>query len=193
MTFRARARICASMENPEQNFQMEIFSPAELNDCIVEPEAMSRIRSDEQAGRYTAGRLRKLKPALYNSARALLSAGMPMCDIARILGVHFYTVSAIAESEADFITKAKESLAKKAFAISAVALEKVMEAMPKISISKPEDVYKVALTAANLVDKGQLLSGGATQRVETRETKTYSSAEDFEADVWDADAEIVGE
>lgn len=172
----------ARMEEAEA--QMEMFSPVELGDCDLEAGAMEKIRSDEEAGRYTACRLRKLRRKTYDAARAMLSAGLPLTDIARILGLHFYTVSAVAQSEADFIAKAKESLAKKAFAISTVALEKVAEAMPNISVAKPEDVYKLALAAANLAEKGTLLSGGATARVEHVETKSYDSPEDFERDIY---------
>ena len=164
--------------------QIEMFSPTELSDTMFDSSVMSRIKDDENAGQYTASRLRKSDPSKFSAVRAMLGANVPMVDIASILGLHFYTVSAIAEQEADYIAQAKDKLAKKAFTISTVALERVAEAMPNVRLSKPEDIYKIALTAANLAEKGTLLSGGATQRIEHVESQTYESAEDFEKSVF---------
>jgi len=165
--------------------QIEIFSPAELIDIeTLESGVMQKIKSDEDAGKYTAGRLKKLKPQIFESAKALLGANLPITYIAETLGLHFYTVETIAQLEKDYIQKAKEKIAKHAFLISQVALEKVAEGIEHMSISKPDDIYKISLTAANLAEKGNLLSGGATQRVEHVQTKSYSSAEEFDKDNW---------
>lgn len=184
---RARARV-ADMDG-----QMEIFSPTELTDCTLENDIMERIRSDEEAGRYTSMRLKKLKPQSYVAAREMLARGLPTTDIARALGVHFYTVDAIAQEEADYIAQTKQKLSRGMFSAAQQAMEKILQGLEKVQIGKPEDIYKMSLVASTLVEKGQLLTGGATQRVETKETKTYESAEDYEKDIWDIDEEAGNE
>lgn len=170
------------------NDQLEIFSPDELFDSeLFEKNAIEKIHSDEEAGKYTAARLKKLKPKCFNAVRIMLGSNIPITQISETLGLHFYTIDAIARLEADYITRMKDKLAKNTFLISQVLLEKIIKSLDKFEMRKADDIYKMALTAANLAEKGTLLSGGVTQRVEHVQAKDYSSSAEFEKDVFGDD------
>lgn len=164
---------------------MEMFAPAELSECENIPAAaMAKIRSDEEAGRYTAQGIKKRKPQIYQAAMALIGSGVPFTYIAEVLGVHFYTVEAIAQSEPEYINKCKERLSKMGFAVSERVMGKIADNLDNLSLRKTDDFYKATLIANKLSETANLLSGGATERVVIEDKKQYNSAEEFERDIW---------
>lgn len=169
---------------------MEMFSPAELTECENLPaNARERIISDEAAGRYTAQGLKKRKPQIYQACAAMIGSGLPFTYIAEALGVHFYTVEAVSQSEPDFINKCKERISNLGFSITQRTLEKISENLENLPLRKSDDFYKATLLATKVSETANLLSGGATGRVEVVEQKKqYSSAEDFDRDFWGGDA-----
>lgn len=77
--------------------QDELFPLSEIVEgALVPAEVAETLESDEARGRYTAARLKKKKPELFEAVKALLAAGLPHSDIARKCSLSFYTVVAVA-------------------------------------------------------------------------------------------------
>ena len=177
-----------------QNIRMknaELFSPAELSECESIPEGVfKKLKSDEAAGRYTAQSLKKNKPQIYKAITAMIGADLPFGYIAASCGVHFYTVEAVAKCESDYISKCKDRLAKMGFSVSQRMLEKISENLDNIKLNKTDDFYKATLITNKLAESANLLSGGVTERVEVEVKKSYSSAEEYEREMW-GEAEVI--
>jgi hypothetical protein len=172
---------CLSM----QDDTIEMFSPAELSECESLPsDVKNRIISDETAGRYTAQNLKRKKPQVYQACAAMIGSGLPFTYIAEVLGIHFYSVEAIAQAEPDYINKCKERVSKMGFAITQRTLEKISDNLEHMSLNKTDDFYKATLIATKVAETSNLLSGGVTERVAVEQHKQYSSAEEFERDIW---------
>ena len=164
---------------------LEIFSPAELSECEHLPsDVKNRIISDEAAGRYTAQGIKKKKPQIYQACMAMIGSGLPLTYIAEVLGVHFYTVDAIAQCETEYINKCKDRIAKMGFSITQRTLEKISDNLENLNLRKTDDFYKATLVATKVAETANLLSGGVTERVAVEQMKQYDSAEEFDKDIW---------
>ncbi|MBO7521198.1 MAG: hypothetical protein J6T16_03050 [Opitutales bacterium] len=177
--------------------QPELFDPLELSECELLPqEALEKLKSDEDAvAKYTAGRLAEKHPKLYQAARAMLAKGVSVNETAHLLSLHPYTVEALRELEKNYIEGAKKRLAKNAFAAAEIAVEKIKETLIQINPSKIDDLYRLSLMSGTLIEKGSLLTGGATQRIETQDTKTFKDKSEYEKSMFGeiVEGEIAGE
>ena len=149
--------------------QTELFDSLELSECELLPQsAVEKLKGEEEAiAKYTASRLAKLHPKTYQAAKAMLAKGVSVNETAHLLSLHPYTVEAVRELEKNYVEAAKKRLAKNTFAAAELAVEKIKDTLLKIDPTKVEDIYRLSLMSGALIEKGSLLSGGATARIET--------------------------
>lgn len=117
----------------------------------------------EQRGVYTADRLKARKPELVNAARRMLGHGITAKMTSEILGVDIRAILEIArQGEADgSITPYKERTLRQLRAVITLALDSLVD---RAKVGKVSPIEVCAL-----IDKAELLSGGATSRVEVVE------------------------
>jgi hypothetical protein len=117
----------------------------------------------EQRGVYTAERLQARKPELVAAAKRLLGHGITAKMTSEILGIDIRAVLEIARiGEAEgAITPYKERTLRQLRAVITLALDSLIERAKKGAVSPIE--------VCALIDKAELLSGGATSRVEVVE------------------------
>ena len=165
-----------------EEYQSEIFSAEELSECELLPRVViERLKGEENAiAKYTAERLQKLHPKTYNAIKALLAKNVSVNEVAHLVGCHSYTVESIRELEANYIANAKKRLSKNVFAAAELAIEKIKDGVLNVDATKIDDFYKLGLLANTLIEKGQLLSGGATERVEQVDAKNFQNKDEYE-------------
>lgn len=183
--------------------QIEMFPPEDLVESeLLTPEVRRKIVDEESAGKYTAMRLKKKKPEVYKTVVTLLGASTPMTRISEICGVHFYTVAAVARESSKDIDRIRAELSGGAFITAQILQEKVMEMAAAIDPSNtdPGKIYQLTTAMAVLIDKGNLLAGGATERIGFEEAtvpfngdmEKYAQ-EYLKKNSTDVDAEVVKE
>lgn len=148
--------------------QIEFFPPEDLTESeLLSPEVRGKIVDEESRGKYTALRLKKKKPEVYKAIVTLLGASTPMTRISEICGVHFYTVAAVSRESSADIEKIRANLSSGAFVTAQILQEKVMEMAAGIDPANtdPGKIYQLTTAMAVLIDKGNLLSGGVTERM----------------------------
>lgn len=136
---------------------------------------MDAITADEERGLYTADRLLMQRPEIYQATVELLGRDVPIRQIAKILHIHHRSVAAVKLREPAAIDTARLSLGRKCGLAATLLVEKIIEEPDSI----PANVR--GLVAAQLIDKAQLLSGGATSRPDTMPKPGDLSHDDFAA------------
>ena len=169
-----------------ENEQSELFEPEALSEAeLLPPSAIEALKNDEEKiARFTCSRLLEKQPKIYKAARAMLASGQSVNYVASTLGIHPYTISALREAEADFIEHAKKRISKNAFSTSEIAIEKIKEGIINSSPSKIDDFYKLSLIASTLTEKANLLSGGATARIENVDSQAFKDKSEYEKTVF---------
>ena len=162
--------------------QTELFDPLELSECeLLPPQATARLEDDEEKiSKYTAHRLSSKFPKTYQAAKSLLAKGVSVNETAHLLSLHPYTVEAVRELEKDYVEKAKKRLAKNTFLAAELAVEKIKETLLTVNPTKVEDIYRLSLMSGTLIEKGSLLSGGATHRIENQDAKRFNDKSEYE-------------
>ena len=120
----------------------------------------------ECAGEFTAARLFAVRPDAYRTAGILLAEGYGINRIAEILHLHTNTVMAVRDREGVAIEAERERLASRALVAARGAFERVIEDLDDDQKMDKTSVKDKALVAGIMVDKGLLLAGEATQRIE---------------------------
>lgn len=118
----------------------------------------------EERGEYTAERLFSREPDKYRTIVAMIAAGRGIRSIKRECSVHHDTIHAVAAREKMSIDTLKQRIVSDIEAAIQVGAERAVEVMETI---KPEQLM---VGIGILIDKYQLLTGGATVRVETAES-----------------------
>lgn len=131
-------------------------------------------------GEFTGERFFAQRPEDYRMVVSLLAEGLGVIRIGSIMRVSPNTVMAVRDREGESIDIVKQRLAGLAHRGAAMLLEAVIE-----DVNDPVKRGKIAtrdkaVAAAVLVDKGQLLSGEATMRVELTE-QTAPDHDDYNA------------
>ena len=121
------------------------------------------IEQHESAGRYTAARLKQQKPELARAALALLGAGYGLQDTADTLGLHFYSVQAIASEAPAAVAVGKKQTARLAGHVGRTALEKIKDYLEDCTITTPQHAQQLATVAGIALDKAQVLDGEPTE------------------------------
>jgi len=119
----------------------------------------------EERGIYDATRLKERKPEIYKAARKCLMMGVSPGMSAELLSIDIRTVNVVMgelEKEGS-ITPYKERTVWQLRGVVTLAIDGLMERAKAGELS-PLDV-------AVLIDKIELLSGGVTQRIESRESE----------------------
>jgi hypothetical protein len=117
---------------------------------------------DPRTGISTGERLRSAWPEVYNAVVALLGQGAGVREIKRRLGVHHRTIRAVAIHEGQTIDTMRKELGSHALSVAAIALESLEEKIMADKVKPGE----LSFAITTLIDKGQVLTGGVTGRVE---------------------------
>jgi len=162
-----------------------LFSDAEMGLEYIE-DSDGAMRK----GEYSAERLFARRPHIYVEIVRLLAEKTAIRAIKRECKVHHCTIQAIAEREGQSIDTLRLSLGQKTLRLAALTAEYIEEALATGKFKPGE----LAFLLSALVDKGQLLTGGATSRPEVSKpgdvAKTLSDLLDA---MPAADAQIVQE
>ena len=129
----------------------------------LEKEANNRLAVE---GEFTGERLLRDRPGVYAAVVRMAAEGLSISATARALGVSRNTVCAVRDREGITIEQDKRELLNDLRRASRLSVEKVIELLPTVKLAKD-----AAITAAVMIDKAELLSGGATSRVERVEVQ----------------------
>ena len=131
-----------------------LFTPQEMEqEFIGDPAAQ---------GHYSAERLFSSRPEIYREIVDQLAQGCSRRSIKLRCKVHHYTIDAVEERESNTIDTLKKAFSRKCFQGGNRILESLLDDVDQDRL-KPE---AKAFALTTLVNTGQLLSGGATARVE---------------------------
>jgi len=126
--------------------------------------------SDEKRGEFTGERLFRYQPETYRLIVSLLAERLGVLRVARIAGVSPHTVQAVRDREQVPIAIEKQTLSALAFRGARLAMEAVADDLADPAVRAEIPTRDLALIAAISTDKGLLLAGEATARVEVEVT-----------------------
>lgn len=142
-----------------------------MEPAIPQPPAAPFLFSDLQESQndptapgtvFTGERLATQRPEIYREVVTYLGQGMGIREICRRLRVHHRTVQAVSIREGQTIDTMRRELGARALGLAGLAMERLEEQITGGTIKPGE----LAMTVGILVDKGQVLTGGVTGRVE---------------------------
>lgn len=138
--------------------QQELIPSTELD--------LPELTEEERRGIYTAERFFARDPEKYRACVTLLAEGKGQRKIAELLHVGVHTVRAVVRREAEVVATQKATVAAQYGYLAGRLIDSALE-----DVENPEKMAKTSVVqkmtaAAIATDKQQLLSGGATQRVE---------------------------
>lgn len=153
---------------PEPGVQAPAPSQSLLERAAAAPDFFGQLDADtqesilrrERAGEYTAARLFSQKPALYREIVLLLGDGLGLKVIAKRLSVSPNTVRAVRKNEPAAVDTSRIKTVGALVDFVHEAAERFRDEGHEIPINQLGVPFGIA------VEKMQLLSGGATQRVE---------------------------
>ena len=141
--------------------QPELFSRESLNAIFVSEEKAASNPT------FTAARFFELRPEAYHMTVHLLAEGVSTRRIAELLHVSRNTIAAVDKRErAHAIEPQKESLANRYRYLAKLIAERLEELI--LDDDAELSVRDLMVAGGIAIDKSQLLSGGATSRVEYR-------------------------
>jgi hypothetical protein len=139
-------------------------------------------------GQYSGERLHAERPEIYAEVVNMLGQGCSIRSIKRRCKVHHRTIEAVRVREGETIDTLRKRMGRSCFALANVVLESLEEDVLS-GVLKPE---AKAFAAGMLMDKGQLLSGGVTERVERVQAPDTDAVRDFINSLPEADAREIG-
>ncbi len=165
------------MENPTDNnslieqgeTQLELLSSDEMDGEI--------FRESEDRHEFTGKRLFKNDPERYRNIISLVAEGLPIIRISKLLNVSAHTVRGIREREEGIVAQVKERLIAYCRDGAQMCAEAILEDLDDEVRRKKISTRDKSIIFGVLTDKYQLLSGGATARVEL--TLPQPEHEDF--------------
>lgn len=117
----------------------------------------------ENMGIYTGTRLQAADPGTYARIIDLSLQGQSIRSISRLTGLHRQTIGAVLRAEAQRIVPRKEALADHCRRLLGLTFEELEESLV---MAPKHQLRDLSILAGILVERYQLLSGGATARVE---------------------------
>lgn len=120
----------------------------------------------EKRGEFTGERLIERKPEIYRACASLLAQGASYLSIAKLLKVSVNTVAAVKDRERISIESEKRTLAGSFRLASGLAAERAIEMLADEDRSKTIPLNQLAIATGIFTEKAELLSGGATSRVD---------------------------
>lgn len=158
----------------------------QLIDLETVREDAARLGTTE--GEYTGMYLQRHEPRLYGAIIRMLGAGMGIRQIARLTSTGIKTVQAVRNQEPAQIATVKERLSERLMQVAALAAEAAGERLTEESVDA--SLRDLMISAGIAVEKGMLLGGEATQRVEINDRRPEH--EDYLATVKEVEAEVEG-
>jgi hypothetical protein len=131
---------------------------------LFSQETIESLTDLERRGVYTLERLRKARPEVIPEVIRLRGQHMGVLRIAKIVKMGHETVSAICCEYPEEVAAAQQKRVSRLLSAS----DKLVELVDRDPESVPPNVR--CLAASQLLDKAQLLSGAATQRIEEVQT-----------------------
>jgi len=126
-------------------------------------------------GQYTAEELFSHRPEIYHEIVRLLAQAASIRHIKRVCKVHHYSVRAVAEREGQTIDTLRLSIGKRALNLAALLVDTIEEDVLADRLKPGEKAFALS----TLVDKGQLLTGAATARIEQGKASDKDELEDW--------------
>lgn len=143
--------------------QPELLSSAEMPACF--------FADGEKEGEFTGERLFKQRPEDYRLVVSLLAEGLGLIRIGKIAGVSAHTVAAVRDREGIPIAIEKRELSKLCFRGARLSFEALADDLADPAIRAKIPARDKALIGAITTDKGLLLAGEATARLEVEFTQ----------------------
>tara|TARA_E500000331_G_scaffold31590_1_gene26496 strand:+ start:327 stop:1013 length:687 start_codon:yes stop_codon:yes gene_type:complete len=132
-------------------------------DLSLAPEYLALA---EKQGIFTGERLKERKPEVYRACVSLLAQGASYLSIAKLLSVSVNTIAAVKKHEAISIESEKRELAGAMRLATGLAVERINELLQDDERAKEIPLNQLAITTGILTEKTELLTGGATSRVD---------------------------
>jgi hypothetical protein len=132
----------------------ELFPEEEL--------AIDKVGAPAFTGVSTGERLLSQRPDLYRITVQLLGQGTGIREIKRLTGLHHRTIEAVQLREGATIDTHRKELGARALKVAALGVELLEEKIAAGDIKAGE----LSMAVGILIDKGQVLTGGVTARVE---------------------------
>jgi hypothetical protein len=152
--------------------------------------ALEKVGSPAFTGASTGERLMSQRPDLYRITVQLLGQGTGIREIKRLTGLHHRTIEAVMIREGSTIDTHRKELGARALKVAALGVERLEEIIADGSIKPGE----LSMAVGILIDKGQVLTGGVTARVEkVEQSQVAAGLAQMLDDLPVIDAEIVEE
>ena len=126
----------------------------------------SLFHDEEVAGTFTGERFFSRDPQRYKECVALLAEGLGVIRIGKLLHCSPNTVRAVRDREAPSIDILKQQLQRLLQHGAQMCVEGILEDLDDDTKRGKISAYHKSIIAGVLTDKAQVLSGGATSRVE---------------------------
>jgi hypothetical protein len=142
------------MKSINSNTPPSLFSEEDM--------ALEKVGSPVFTGASTGDRLISQRPDLYRITVQLLGQGTGIREIKRLTGLHHRTIEAVMLREGQTIDTHRKELGARALKVAAMGVERLEEIIADGAIKPGE----LSMAVGILIDKGQVLTGGVTARVE---------------------------
>lgn len=151
----------------------------DLDEIGLPPAAYA---SDEARGRWTGERLFSQRPMVYRACAKLLAAGqMGYREIADLLEISTNTVCGVAFREGITIETIRERLGRKFMDVATLSVEAALELLSDPQRRRLLSAKDLGILAGIATERGQLLLGGATQRIDHGDMSPPDHSAYFEA------------
>jgi hypothetical protein len=153
-----------------------------------EEMALEKVGAPVFTGASTGERLLSQRPDLYRITVQLLGQGTGIREIKRLTGLHHRTIEAVMIREGSTIDTHRKELGARALKVAAMGVERLEEIIADGAIKPGE----LSMAVGILIDKGQVLTGGVTARVEkVEQSQVAAGLERMLDDLPVIDAELV--
>jgi len=148
---------------------------------------------DEAHGEFTGERLFARDPEKYRMIVSLLAENIGVIKIGRLLSVSPNTVMAVRDRERPRVDIEKQEIATQCRKGARLCTEAIVEKLSSEGGRGAVSVRDLAVTAGVLIDKSQILSGGATTRIEhIIQAPEHDDFNDYLASLKPADVQLIG-
>lgn len=131
----------------------------------------------ENSHEFTAARLFKARPEAVRQIVQLTAEGIGAHRIANILSVSVHTVLAVREARGEEVATEKNRVSLKARNTGRLCVERIAEIVA--DRSSAVSAKDLAVIAGILLDKAELLSGGATARIESKSVIGHADVQEY--------------
>lgn len=155
------------------------MSDAASQTYLFEPASGEELTPLERKGEYTGERFLKLHPEKAEAILCMLAAGASVRRVTEKLQIHHRVVAVVRDSFPGRIAEYAKALGERSLLLSGDILAMIQEDAPFIKITNAKDLQHATVSMAKAAEVGQLLTGGATARVESVEKAKANEMGDF--------------